>query len=196
MAAQYEDHLEAVTADLRSQGKMIVSLEANQESIRDAFSKFTSDQMQHNREMAQALSSLNEKISNATITRWDNIWQAAAVALPIMGFFYFLLSGQIEDSEAILAKHMSDGHPQSVVEKVEGVRGLVGKMQVYLTRMVPRSEHEKQWESERRELDHFRDFVVRELNQLDQRITRKANEGRDDLDKSDELIFEKLNRGQ
>ena len=137
--------VQATLDRVNTQGQAIIGLEANQKAINDNM-----------KTMADNLSVLAERIGSATQTKWDNIWQAAAVALTIGGFFWYLMSANIEQVYERVAGHTLDGHPNRVVALIERTQAEVEDIKDYVLRMVPRAEHDVHWTYEERNIEGIR----------------------------------------
>jgi hypothetical protein len=140
---------------LSTQGRAIISLEANQQAISDNVKQMAEDQRTYAKSMTVTLETLNDKIGKASATRWDTIWQAAAVALTVGGFFWFIITDDIDHAINLVNNHSDDGHPSRVIERIEANKGYINDLRIKLQDQVPRSEHELRWSLEERAIDRI-----------------------------------------
>lgn len=141
---------------VRTQGQAIIGLEANQKAINENM-----------KSMAVTLAALSEKVTAAATTKWDNIWQAAGVALTVAGFMYFIVVGQIDDLNRAFHDHDKLlGHPHSVIEKIISLNE---KMELRFDLMDAR-------------LDERREEAIRELDALKQHADTEIQRARDRLE--------------
>ncbi len=150
---------------LSTQGRAIISLEANQQAISDNVKQMAEDQRTYAKGMTVTLESLNDKIGKVSTTRWDTIWQAAAVALTVGGFFWFIITDDIDQARNFLNAHTVDGHPNRVIERIEANKGYISGLRKRLEDLVPRQEHELRWDLEDRAIDH----ITKRLDGLEDR---------------------------
>lgn len=116
--------LEAAVENTQSS---IKSLAENTEKQITSLANTTEHQIER---LASSINKMSEHQFSSQRTNWSQIWSAAAVVIvlfsSLIGGFVLSpqhkMSNQLESIENVLAKHKSDGHPNTVISRIEEVR--------------------------------------------------------------------------
>ncbi len=125
-ADQIATVLPEIVAGMRKTDEVLAHLSAQQEKTGAILDHIWSDLKAH----GTRLSDVEKTVVSAKVTRWDNIWQAAGVALVIGGFFWTLVTNQISKVEDGLIDrvNISQEHDNQSVrrlqERLDKIQGL------------------------------------------------------------------------
>ena len=79
---------------------------------------------------ADRLATTETQLAKYATTKWDNIYQAAAVACTVGGFLWFIMATQIGDVKNMVEAHANlEGHPYSVIEKTKANQSYMERLE-------------------------------------------------------------------
>ncbi len=122
-----------------------------------------------------------ENVQAATRSRLQAIGVATTVIIFVLGSFFSIMFYTyseglqhviygVEHAQQERKDHMSDGHPQRVMERVDAISAEIEDIENQLRDLVPRDEHETRWKMEDDQMrQHMTDMAMR-INRLEERL--------------------------
>ncbi len=122
-----------------------------------------------------------ENVQAATRSRLQAIGVATTVIIFVLGSFFSIMFYTYseglqhvvygaEQAQQERKDHMSDGHPQRVMERVDAISAEIEDIENQLRDLVPRDEHETRWHMEDEQMrQHMTDMSMR-INRLEEML--------------------------
>ena len=144
---------------------------------------------------------LDKRISADNQTQWPAIKTVGGFAITFLlivlglgAYTYTTALAALDDRLSsigqLIIKHEGDNHPEYVIERVLALKETVHTLEEAMKVVVPRAEHDKREELLNQRLDAEKARLSDHIADA----TRAQEAGKDDLNRSDDQIFERIRR--